>query len=106
MIDFILVAVHLHLLLEVDGKRKESRPLDLDLDFGFALPCLEAFFRAEDETIVNVCQSHPNGELATTAETSETAMDIHMSKTYSFYSSVDSVECPRCYLSLYIYVFG
>lgn len=67
-----------HGTLEHDGERENPRPLDLHSDFTFALPCLEAVFRAEDETIVDVSGDNPHGQLAPPTETSDIDWSYHV----------------------------
>jgi len=65
--------------LEHDRERENPRPLDLHLDISFALPCLEAGFTAEHESIVDVSLANPNREEATTTETPNANWSIHLS---------------------------
>ena len=58
-----------HGSLKDDRERENPRPLDLHSDFALALPCLEALFRAEDETVVDVSGDNSHRQLATTTET-------------------------------------
>ena len=54
---------------EHDRERENPRPLDLHSDFALALPCLEAFLRAENKTVVDVSGDNSHGQLTPPSET-------------------------------------
>ncbi len=67
-----------HGTFEHDRERENPRPLDLHFDFLLALPCLEAPFTAEDETVVDVSGDNSHGQLATPTETSDIDWSYHV----------------------------